>query len=180
MFQFPAFARTGLCIQPAVTSSACTVTPGFPIRKSLDQSSFDSSPGLIAAYRVLHRLITPRHPPYTLSSLVTFVEGPARELDIGSPSRRYSCAHSVCLFPDGIVILETNPYALVKRIRSSLRLADPSGMAVKKRLNSRDRQLRRRLIRIRISIVPSKYIIRFIEKKVNLYFVAVSPRSTRL
>ena len=50
--------------------------PGCPIRKSQDQSSFDSSPGLIAAYHVLHRLITPRHPPCTLSSLTTFAVGP--------------------------------------------------------------------------------------------------------
>ena len=28
-----------------------------------------SSPGLIAAYHVLHRLLAPRHSPYTLSSL---------------------------------------------------------------------------------------------------------------
>ena len=76
MFQFPAFAPDGLCIQPPVTPSACTVAPGCPIRRSQDQSSFDSSPGLIAAYRVLHRLITPRHPPCTLSSLITFVAGP--------------------------------------------------------------------------------------------------------
>ncbi len=76
MFQFPALARTDLYIQSAVTPSACTVTTGCPIRKSLGQSLFDSSPGLIAAYRVLHRLITPRHPPYTLSSLTTFVAGP--------------------------------------------------------------------------------------------------------
>ena len=73
MFQFPAFAPNGLCIQPPVTPSACTVATGFPIRKSQDQRSFDSFPGLIAAYHVLHRLITPRHPPYTLSSLITFV-----------------------------------------------------------------------------------------------------------
>ena len=50
-------------------------TAGFPIRKSQDQSSFDSSPGLIAAYRVLHRLITPRHPPCTLRNLITFAAG---------------------------------------------------------------------------------------------------------
>ena len=49
---------------------------GFPIRRFLDQSLLDSSPGLIAAYRVLHRLITPRHPPCTLSSLITSVVGP--------------------------------------------------------------------------------------------------------
>ena len=42
---------------------------GFPIRKSPDQSLFSGSPRLIAAYRVLHRLPLPRHPPYALSSL---------------------------------------------------------------------------------------------------------------
>ena len=61
-----------------MTPSACTVTPGCPIRKSQDQSSFDNSPGHIAACHVLHRLITPRHPPYTLSSLITFITGPLR------------------------------------------------------------------------------------------------------
>src|SRR6266545_7599312 len=42
---------------------------GFPIRKSPGQSLFSGSPRLIAAYRVLHRLPLPRHPPYALSSL---------------------------------------------------------------------------------------------------------------
>lgn len=46
-------------------------TTGFPIRKSPDQSLFDSSPKLIAAFHVLHQLLVPRHPPYTLSSLIT-------------------------------------------------------------------------------------------------------------
>ena len=40
---------------------------GFPIRVSRDQCSFDSSPGLIAAFHALHRLPVPRHPLYTLS-----------------------------------------------------------------------------------------------------------------
>jgi hypothetical protein len=70
MCQFPGFARTGLCIQPAVTPSPCEVTPGFPIRKSPDQCSFANSPELIAGYHVLHRLSTPRHPPCTLSNLI--------------------------------------------------------------------------------------------------------------
>ena len=55
--------------------SGCPVTPGFPIRRSPDQSSFDSSPRLIAACHVLHRLSTPRHPPCALSSLATFMRG---------------------------------------------------------------------------------------------------------
>ena len=42
---------------------------GFPIRKSQDHSSFTNSPGLIAGYNVLHRLLVPRHPPIALSSL---------------------------------------------------------------------------------------------------------------
>jgi hypothetical protein len=43
---------------------------GFPIRKSPDQSSFSSSPGLIAAAHVLHRLLVPRHPPCALILLI--------------------------------------------------------------------------------------------------------------
>ena len=44
---------------------------GFPIQTSQDQSLVASSPGLIAGSHVFHRLSTPRHPPYALSSLVT-------------------------------------------------------------------------------------------------------------
>ncbi len=66
---------------------------------------FDSSPGLIAACRVLHRLITPRHPPCTLSSLITFVVGPHREHD-KSPSR-----HEALL---GEPLSNCFPYAIVK------------------------------------------------------------------
>src|SRR5580698_10289192 len=43
--------------------------PGFPIRKSSDHSSVDSSPRLIAASYVLHRLSMPRHPPCALKHL---------------------------------------------------------------------------------------------------------------
>ena len=35
---------------------------------------FDSSPGLIAANHVLHRLLAPRHPPFALSSLTSKYE----------------------------------------------------------------------------------------------------------
>ena len=41
------------------------------IRESRDQRSFDNSPGLIAVFHALHRLLTPRHPPCALSSLAT-------------------------------------------------------------------------------------------------------------
>ena len=44
--------------------------PGCPIRKSQDQGSVTSSPGLIAGSYVLHRLSTPRHPSSALNDLV--------------------------------------------------------------------------------------------------------------
>lgn len=59
-----------------MTPSACTVATGCPIRTSQDQSLFDGSPGLIAAYHVLLRLVTPRHSPCTLNSLTAFVVDP--------------------------------------------------------------------------------------------------------
>src|SRR5437764_10412573 len=52
----------------------------FHIRKSPDQRSFASFPELIAGYNVLRRLSMPRHPPYTLSSLTTFIDHRLRHL----------------------------------------------------------------------------------------------------
>jgi hypothetical protein len=43
--------------------------PGFPIRRSAGRRLFSASPRLIAAVRVLHRLLVPRHPPCALSIL---------------------------------------------------------------------------------------------------------------
>ncbi len=42
---------------------------GFPIQKSPGQRIFSSSPTLIAAYHVFHRLLAPRHPPVALNNL---------------------------------------------------------------------------------------------------------------
>ena len=53
---------------------------GFPIRKSPDQSLVSGSPKLIAATRVLHRLLSPRHPSCALSSLVIVSSRPALAL----------------------------------------------------------------------------------------------------
>jgi hypothetical protein len=69
MFHFPAFPPLVLCVQTRVTGFR--VLPGFPIRKSSDRSSVDSSPRLIAASYVLHRLLVPRHPPCALNNLTT-------------------------------------------------------------------------------------------------------------
>src|ERR1700704_1434762 len=43
---------------------------GFPIRRSRDQRLVSTSPALIAAAHVLHRLLAPRHPPCALSLLI--------------------------------------------------------------------------------------------------------------
>ena len=46
----------------------------FLIQKSPDQRLFASFPEHIAGYHVFRRLLMPRHPPYTLSSLTTFID----------------------------------------------------------------------------------------------------------
>ncbi len=43
---------------------------GFPIRRSRDQRSVSTSPGLFAAAHVLLRLLAPRHPPCALRLLI--------------------------------------------------------------------------------------------------------------
>ena len=52
---------------------------GCPIRKSRDISLVCSSPWLIAAYHVLHRLLESRHPPYALNCFKKFTN-PSRFL----------------------------------------------------------------------------------------------------
>ena len=52
-----------LCIQRTV------------IQGSRDRCLFDSFPRLFAVFHALHRLLTPRHPPYALSRLTTMISG---------------------------------------------------------------------------------------------------------
>jgi hypothetical protein len=64
MFQF---ARcTSTAPMDSVQGTRALPRVGFPIRKSPDRRSFSSSPRLIAAIHVLHRLLVPRHPPCAL------------------------------------------------------------------------------------------------------------------
>ena len=57
---------------PMYSGASTSALPlvGFPIRKSRDQRSVSTSPGLIAAAHVLLRLLAPRHPPCALSLLI--------------------------------------------------------------------------------------------------------------
>src|ERR1700722_20936548 len=66
MVHFPGLARPRLCIQRAVT---WFYQIGFPHSDIPGSKPVCDSPGLFAAYHVLHRLLAPRHPPYALSSL---------------------------------------------------------------------------------------------------------------
>ena len=66
MFQFPALAS---CPYGFRAGSAGINRRGLPHSGIPGLASVCDYPGLIAAYHALHRLLVPRHPPYTLSSL---------------------------------------------------------------------------------------------------------------
>ncbi len=68
MVHFPGFASYGLCVQPQILQFCRSGFPHSEIPGSTPTSGF---PRLIAACHVLHRLPSPRHPPYALSSLIT-------------------------------------------------------------------------------------------------------------
>ena len=64
---------------------------GFPHSEIPGSKLVCSSPGLIAAYRVLHRLLAPRHSPYALSSLTTSVSS-SRDAVTFRPKPEATCA----------------------------------------------------------------------------------------
>src|SRR5215813_11069564 len=69
---------------------------GFPHSEIPGSKPICGSPGLIAAYRVLHRLLVPRHSPYTLSSL-TIRNSNSRITGAEAPLiRDVSCTLRVC------------------------------------------------------------------------------------
>ena len=77
LFSFP--AGTEMVHFPALSSTAYVFSrrypgitlDGLPHSEISGSTLVCSSPKLIAAYHVLHRLLAPRHPPYALSSLST-------------------------------------------------------------------------------------------------------------
>ena len=68
MFQFPSLAS---CTYGFSAGSRGFAAGGCPIRRSPGQSLLGGSPELIAACHVLHRLLTPGHPPCALVRLTT-------------------------------------------------------------------------------------------------------------
>ena len=83
MFQFPGFAPYHLYIQWQVTARLSQ--PRFRIQKSPDQCLIASFPEHIAGFRVFLRLSMPRHPPYTLKNLTTFIDHRQGICDIRKP-----------------------------------------------------------------------------------------------
>jgi hypothetical protein len=70
--QSPHASCAGHAGQPALKTGHLGVTDiegGFPHSEILGSKLVRSSPRLIAAYHVLHRLSAPRHPPDTLMAL---------------------------------------------------------------------------------------------------------------
>ena len=61
----------------------------FLIRRSRDQRSVSTSPGLIAAAHVLHRLLAPRHPPCALVLLIR-----KEHVDVAMEFSRYARARA--------------------------------------------------------------------------------------
>ena len=62
-----------------------------------------SSPWLFAAYRVLHRLLAPRHPPYALSSLTIQLLRTLTFLVFCFYSLTLSCFFAISEVPDGLI-----------------------------------------------------------------------------
>ena len=112
MFHFPTFPPTTLCVQVEVAGHYSGFFRGFPIRRSTDQSSFTSSPWLIAGYNVLHRLLMPRHPPIALSSLL-FLQRCSRPLcssqETGGPSSSAGARPVSQLVREKALLIATDP-----------------------------------------------------------------------
>ena len=104
LFSFP--AGTEMVHFPALSSPTYGfsrgypgITPGgFPHSEIFGSTPVCGLPKLIAAYRVLHRLLAPRHPPYALSSLTILgsrrIAG-IRRVRTGSPKSRQRPRHCV-------------------------------------------------------------------------------------
>jgi hypothetical protein len=90
MFQFPRFPSPGLCVQPGDDARDLRPGDGFPHSDIPGSQPAHGSPRLIAVFRVLHRHLAPRHPPYALSSLTHVMRRNRRS------SSRYSVVKVRC------------------------------------------------------------------------------------
>ena len=94
IFQFPGFASCTYGF-----STGYTLLCGFPHSDIPGSKGVSTSPGLFAAYHVLHRLSTPRHPPDALHSLTPLQQAAATGTQ-SSPllAERMNCASVQSLY----------------------------------------------------------------------------------
>ena len=83
----PQLAST--CPMDSGRSTRALPRVSFLIRRSRDQRSVSTSPGLIAAAHVLHRLLAPRHPPCALVLLIR-----KEHVDVAMEFSRYARARA--------------------------------------------------------------------------------------
>jgi hypothetical protein len=104
MFHFPRSGLTELFDSPG--DVPLLDGTGFPIRKSPDHSLLTAPRSLSQLHHVLHRLLTPRHPPEALSSLTKEhfsllrkprrIDAVTRDADVqGAFSTTSTCQYSV-------------------------------------------------------------------------------------
>ena len=97
MFQFPRFPPARLWIHRAV-HEVCSC--GFPHSDIRGSGLMCSSPRLFAAYRVLHRLPVPRHPPCALLHLTMRLLPPAMTCSFLESVLRCFLARTSSVSPD--------------------------------------------------------------------------------
>src|SRR5262249_3162867 len=76
---------------------------GFPHSDIPGSKVVCTSPGLIAAYRVLHRLLAPRHSPYALSSLTirnSNSRNRTRHQEPGTSRNYVRSMHTACVWSE--------------------------------------------------------------------------------
>lgn len=96
MVHFPTLSSTAYVFSGGYSGISQS---GFPHSEIPGSKPICGSPGLIAAYRVLHRLLVPRHSPYTLSSL-TIRNSSLRRASFRGRTRCVSFMHTACVWSE--------------------------------------------------------------------------------
>jgi hypothetical protein len=114
MFQFTRLASIGLCIQPRMTGPR---PAGFPHSGITGSQPACGSPMLFAAYRALHRLSVPRHPPCALVRLTGFCFSAPTPVRLPRRHGRYSS------FTDLFSSVLVSPFPLTQIVKRQFQIA---------------------------------------------------------
>ena len=129
MFQFPRLPPASLCVQLAVSA---LLADGFPHSDIAGSLPAHDSPTLFAVYHVLLRLLTPRHPPFAFSRLLSCGDLTSQSASFTDWSSRLSFDTSIdALFPYSIVkvlaisFVEANSLAVCGSATNCMALREP-------------------------------------------------------